>query len=246
MLLPDALAWFDEHLAHTPGRHRAEPVRVFVSGPDAGWHDLPAWPPATTARVLYPHPGNLLEAEPAASGEVDHFTYDPADPTPTIGGAFVTQISPGMVAGYTDDSPLASRSDVLTYTSEPLTSELEVAGTPVAELAHSSDNPFADLFVRLSELHPDGSSRNVSDGFVRLDPSAAPDTVRLQLDPVAHRFAPGNRIRLIIAGGSHPRWERNLGTDEDPATSTAMRPSRRTIDLSSSRLIVPLTPSAEV
>ncbi|MBB5083608.1 CocE/NonD family hydrolase C-terminal non-catalytic domain-containing protein [Nonomuraea endophytica] len=77
-----------------------------------------------------------------------------------------------MTAGYADDSALASRSDVLTFTSEPLTTELEVAGSPLVELGHSSDNPFADLFVRVSEGDAQGRSRNVSDGFVRLHPSA--------------------------------------------------------------------------
>jgi predicted acyl esterase len=33
---------------------------------------------------------------------------------------------------------------------------------------------------------------------------------------VARRFAAGNRIRLLIAGGSFPRWERNFGTGEGP------------------------------
>ena len=71
----------------------------------------------------------------------------------------------------------------------------------------------------------------MSEGFVRLDPDAGTGDIRLELDAVAHRFAAGNRIRLVIAGGSYPRWERNLGTDEDPATSTRMAPSHRTIDL---------------
>ena len=94
-------------------------------------------------------------------------------------------------------------------------------------VAHATDNPHADLFVRLSEVDPDGRSRNVSEGFLRLDPNTATGDIRLELDAVAHRFAAGNRIRVVIAGGSHPRWERNLGTDDDPATSTRMAPSRR-------------------
>jgi predicted acyl esterase len=30
--------------------------------------------------------------------------------------------------------------------------------------------------------------------------------------PWRHRFTAGNRIRLLIAGGSFPSWEHNLGT----------------------------------
>jgi hypothetical protein len=216
-------------------------VKVFVSGPVGGWRDLPAWPPPTVEQILYPRCGELLTAQPAAPGEVSEFTYDPAKPTPTYGGALVTVVAPGLTAGYTDDSALAARSDVLAFTSDPLTTALEVVGSPVVEVGHSSDNPFADLFVRLSEVDAKGHSRNVSDGFVRLDPSAPEGVVRMELDAVAHRFASSNRIRLIVAGGSHPRWERNLGTGDDPATSTRMLPSHRTVDLSISRVVVPVS-----
>jgi len=244
VLLPESLAWFDEHLAGSRVRRRAMPVKVFVSGRNEGWRDLPAWPPTTTTvkQILYPRAGKLLAARPADPTEVAEFTYDPAQPTPTYGGAFVTQLSPGFTAGCTDDGALAARSDVIAFTSDPLTTELEVLGSPVVEIGHHSDNPFADLFVRVSDVDAHGRSRNVSDGFVRIDPSAPQGVVRMELDAIAHRFSRGNRIRLIVAGGSHPRWERNLGTGNDPATSTRMLPSHRTIDLSMSRLVVPVTP----
>jgi predicted acyl esterase len=79
----------------------------------------------------------------------------------------------------------------------------------------------------------------VSETFRRLDPSSEADIICLELDAVAHRFSAGNQIRLVVAGGSHPRWERNLGTDADPATSSRMAPSKRTIDLATSRLVLP-------
>jgi len=39
-----------------------------------------------------------------------------------------------------------------------------------------------------------------------------------------HRFAPGHRIRLQVSSGAHPRYARNPGTGEDPATATALEP----------------------
>ncbi|WP_410566954.1 CocE/NonD family hydrolase [Amycolatopsis sp. cmx-4-61] len=240
VLLPDALAWFGRYLGGSGGRRRADPVTVYVGGRDAGWRDLPAWPPATVDQVRYPRSDGTLAVHPAEPGEAGEFTYDPAEPTPACGGAFVTQVSPGVTAGYTDDSALAARPDVLAFTSEPLTTDLEVLGSPVAEIGHRSDNPFADLFVRVSEVDTEGRSRNVGDGFVRLVPSAPEGVVRVELDAVAHRFARGNRIRLLVAGGAHPRWERNLGTGDDPATSARMLPSHRTIDLSLSRVVIPV------
>lgn len=238
VLLPEAVEWFDEHLAQPAKGHRGAPVKVFVRGADERWRNLQAWPPVTAEQVLYPHSGGLLSSEPPLQGDVGEFTYDPSEPTPTIGGAFVIAVTPGVSAGYQDDSALAKRSDVLTFTSDPLPTPLEVVGNPVAELSHSSDNPHADVFVRLSEVDGQGRSHNISDGFVRLDPSERPRVVRLELEPVAHRFASGSRIRLLVAGGSHPRWERNLGTDDDPVRSSRMRPSHRRIELSKSRIVL--------
>lgn len=117
---------------------------------------------------------------------------------------------------------------------------LEIARTPVVHLAHSSDNPHADVFLRLSDVDPKGCSTNVSEGFVRLAPVDSSSDVHLELDSVAHRFAAGHRIRIVVAGGSHPRWERNLGTGADPAISIETAPSKRTIDLTRSNVVLPV------
>ena len=109
-------------------------------------------------------------------------------------------------------------------------------------MLHQTDNPHADLFVRLCEVRKNGRSINVSDGFQRLEPEKSSGTILLQLDAMAHRFTPGTRIRLQISGGAHPRYARNLGTDEDPATSSKLAPSRRTIfhgDGGFSRIFLP-------
>ena len=116
----------------------------------------------------------------------------------------------------------------------------QVIGSPVVELTHASDNAHVDLFVRVDEVDAKGRSRNVSDGFIRLDPASANGVVRLELDAIAHRFTAGHRVRLLIAGGSFPRWERNLGTGGDPATSTAMAPSHRSITFADSRVLLPV------
>ena len=131
-------------------------------------------------------------------------------------------------SGYRDDTGLALRDDVLSFTSAPLQAPLCVCGSPVVELAYETDNPHFDVFVRLSEVDTQGRSRNVSDGFGRF--SSAPDgPIRLELDPVAHRFSTGSRLRVMVAGGCHPRFARNLGTGEPVLTGRAMRPSTHTV-----------------
>jgi predicted acyl esterase len=80
----------------------------------------------------------------------------------------------------------------------------------------------------------------VSDGFVRLDTADTAGVVRMELDAVAHRFGAGHRIGLQISGGSHPRFARNLGTEEPAAGATRIVPSHRTITLGGSRVVLPV------
>jgi len=234
VMVGESLDWLDQHLAGSGIRRRAKPANIFVTGAAARWRDFADWPPPTGEHRLYLLPGGGLGDQPPPQESSISFIYNPVDPTPTVGGRVV------LGGGYTDDSALALRSDVAVFTGPPLGAPLEVHGNPVVELGHATDNSHADLFVRLSEVDPQGRSRNVSDGFLRLDPATANGSVRLELDAVAHRFAAGNRVRLLVAGGSFPRWERNLGIDGDLASSGRMQSSRRTLDLAASRVMLPI------
>jgi uncharacterized protein len=228
--------WLETHLGGQSGASRPSRVRFFVTG--EGWREAADWPPPATEHPLYLQPGGGLTDTPpspatGSSATRVSFRYDPADPTPTIGGRL---LSPD--GGYRDDTILAARSDVVSFTTDVLDGDLCVLGTPVAELAHSSDNPHVDVFVRLSEVDAKGRSRNVSDGYRRL--SEASDSVRLELDPIAHRFRAGSRIRVLIAGGSHPRYTRNLGTGEATATGSQLKASTHELHFGASRVVLPI------
>jgi uncharacterized protein len=239
-VIRESLAWLDTHLAGKPATPRS-PVRAFVNNGD--WLELSDWPPPTAERTLYLQPGHRLsESPPDDAAPASTFTFDPANPTPTIGGRLLA-----AEGGYRDDTPLSLRADVVDFTGEPLPADLYVAGSPVIELAHSCDNPNNDVFVRLSEVDAQGRSTNVSDGFIRLTGNSVdPGTVRLELDAVAHRFAAGSRIRVLVAGGSHPRFVRNLGTDEPPKSGRRMASATHTIHHGAggtSRLLLPASPT---
>lgn len=236
--LRESLDWLGAHLGADPNGvplQRASPVRIHVggAGQGSGWYDLPDWPPASTEQVFHLQPSRRLGAEqPAPAGEAT-FVYNPSDPTPTIGGRL---LSPA--AGYRDDTALARRADVLTFTSAPLAADLRVIGEPFVELAHRCANPHNDLFVRLSEVDAQGRSRNVSDGYLASVPDA--DSVRIDLDAMARVFPAGSRIRVLIAGGSHPRFVRNLGSGETLSTATTLTTARHTVTLDGrSRLVLP-------
>jgi putative CocE/NonD family hydrolase len=231
----ESLDWLAVHLGGQPHAARSQ-VRAHIAG--RGWVELPDWPPPTAEQVLYLSPDGELSAAPPDPAPAVSFTFDPADPTPTIGGRL---LSPA--GGYRDDSALAQRSDVVTFTGLPLPSDLTVLGAPVVELAHSSYNPHHDLWVRLSEVDAKGRSHNVSDGFRRF--TASTGTVRLELDDIAYRFRAGSRLRVLIGGGSFPRFARNLGTDEPAITGAAMVPATHTVALGpESWLELPVQPTS--
>lgn len=177
-------------------------------------------------RVLYLQPGGRLsEATPEADSAAATFVHNPADPPPTVGGRL---LSP--TGGYRDDTALIRRADVVTFTGDPLPAELHAVGAPTLELSHSCTNRYNDLFVRISQVDVHGGSRNVSDGYRASAPARG--TVGIELDPVAHTFPAGSRIRLLIAGGSHPRFLRNLGTGESPVSGTAVATAKHIVHLS--------------
>lgn len=239
MVIRETLDWLGTHLRGEQSQ-RELPVRIHVTG--QGWRDVADWPPPAREHVLYLQPGRRLGGSPPdPDADTATFVYNPADPTPTVGGRL---LSPA--GGYRDDTILSRRADVLRFTGDPLPYELCVIGTPVLELAHSCTNPHNDLFVRISQVDRAGRSRNVSDGYL----ASAPDSgcVRIELDAIAHTFDAGSRIRVLLTGGSHPRFVRNLGTGEPPGSATGLATARHSVALTGdSRLILPVddqTPSS--
>ncbi|MFC6675441.1 CocE/NonD family hydrolase [Nonomuraea ferruginea] len=95
-------------------------------------------------------------------------------------------------------------------------------GPVSAELYVRSSTPYADVVVRVCDVHPDGRSMNVCEGVRRLGPLDA-DTlgdvrrVRVELWPIGHRFRRGHRVRVHVAAGAYPTIARNPGTG-DPLT----------------------------
>ncbi|MEV6693008.1 CocE/NonD family hydrolase [Micromonospora sp. NPDC051196] len=207
------------------------PVRIHVGGVGGGWRDLPDWPPPAEATRWYLHPQSALRTAAPVPSPPDGFWYDPADPTPSLGGPLLVAQRSGPV----DNRPVEARPDVLTWTSEPLTSPVEVIGPVQAEIHVRSELDHLDVFVRLCDVDRRGRSWNICDGLVRIDPQRLPAddsgavAVAVQLWPAAHRFAPGHRLRLQVSGGAHPRYARNPGTGEPLGAAITLRGGYREI-----------------
>jgi uncharacterized protein len=230
----ESLAWLDRHLGQDPGEaSTGHSARIWVGGARE-WRDLTDWPPPGTEpqRWYLGSDASLGRGEPGPGVLPARFRYDPADPTPSVGGATLS-----LRAGVRDNRPVEQRPDVLVFSSEPLDEPVEVIGDVTAELHVARDNPDADLFVRLCDVDPPGDahsrSRNVCDGIVRLtgaDPLAG--TVRVSLIGAAHRFGRGHRLRLQVAGGAFPRFARNPGNGQVDASAKDFVATRYEIGLS--------------
>jgi len=223
-------AWLEHYLNDGP-KPAGGSVRLFLQRAGT-WLEFEEWPPPGVDQVsFYLRAGGALAREPEpGEARPATFTYDPADPTPTVGGPMLQP--PGKQA---DNAAIEARSDVLTYTSEPLGADQDLVGPVSARVFVRTSREHADLFVRLCDVDAKGVSRNVVDGIRRLSPHTLPaadvavDTdgvaaVDVELYPTAYRVRAGHRLRLQVSGGAFPRFARNYGTaDPFGAAHTGLR-----------------------
>ena len=229
----ESVAWLRARMLGDASQLRSAPVRIHVGG--AGeWRDLPSWPPPATEQRWHLQAGGGLRPGLPEPSEPDSYTYDPADPTPSVGGP-VLSASARRITLPPDNRDLEARPDVLTYTSGPLDKDVEVIGQVTADLVVQSSLEHTDFFARLCDVDPSGRSAGVCDALMRLTPgqpaAEADGTVRLSIElwPAAHRFKAGHMIRLQVSSGAHPRFARNPGSGEPLGTATTFKTASQRI-----------------
>lgn len=218
------------------------PVEIFVMGANE-WRSEAEWPLARAVDTLWflgPE-GTLASADEPAPATMT-YAYDPEDPVPTVGGATLMSHSP---AGVFDQRPVEERSDVLVFTSDVLTDDIEMTGRVTATLTAATDGPTTDWVVRLCDVHPDGRSYNVTDGIARVQSTPyEPAAVTVDLWSTSMVFKQGHRIRVQVTSSCFPRWDRNLNT-ADGLESGSLRVAQQTLHLggsAASRITLPVVP----
>jgi putative CocE/NonD family hydrolase len=233
----EALDWLDMHVVGGGPDRRTQPVHTYVTGRNT-WHTSAVWPPSPTETTWYPSDDGVL-AKTAPAGGQSTFRYDPADPTPSVGGRRLA-----ADAGVRNNAELEARPDVLAFTTAELTTDLEFEGFPFVDVSLSVDNPYADIFIRICDVDRKGRSHNITDTLVRLDTTVAAGEVQhitAGLSPCAHRLLKGHRLRLQLSGGDHPQYARNLGTGEPLSSGTGLKAAEHTINHDRTRLTLPVT-----
>jgi putative CocE/NonD family hydrolase len=232
------LRWFDHWLKGVDTGMLAEPpIRLFVMGANV-WRDEHEWPLARAAATpFYLRSNGGLSQEPPDAEQPDSYTYDPANPVPTYGGAVL--MAPEFPIGPVDQRRIEARPDVLTYTTPPLEHDTEVTGPVTVELWACSSAPDTDFVARLVDVYPDGRAFNLTDGIIRaryrngpmeslLEPGQ-PYAFNIDLWATSNVFKAGHRIRLQVTSSNFPRWDRNPNTGHPFGQDAELRTARQTI-----------------
>ena len=252
------LRWMDHWVRGIDnGVDREPPVRVFVMGDDR-WLEASTWPiPETRQDTLYltapasdTRRGSLSARTPDDGERTTSYVSNPAKP---VTDAFAER------SGAHDYRALADRSDVLTFETSPLGTDLEVVGALGAEVFLETNAPDVDLWVKVLDVAPDGTAFNLmapGSDVLRAsyrDRSAQqsllePGKVYLLRLPgllTGNTFKQGHRIRVHLMSAFAPNYARNLQTGASETTTSRMRSARVTIHHDGrhpSRLLLPVIP----
>ncbi len=210
------------------------PVRIFVMGENV-WryeNEFPLVRQQLTRYYLHSTGGantaagdGALSTAKPGSEPPDLFDYDPRGPAPTIGGRLCcanTVLPPGPF----DQSPNEYRNDVLVYSTPPLDQDVEVTGWITVELHAASSRSTSDFTAMLVDVAPDGYSRFLTDGIVRVrSDENQPFRREIDLWATSNVFRKGHRIRLYVSSSNFPRFAKNPLKASQTVYHDAERPS---------------------
>jgi putative CocE/NonD family hydrolase len=229
-------------------------ANVFFSGENA-WRQFPSWPPAAeTPTPLYLGAGGSLSFTPDAQttartalqktgqaasrdarNDYSEYVSDPAKPVP-----YTQDVHFDRTREYMDDDQrfAARRTDVLVFETEPLATDLTLAGPVVADLRTSISTTDADYVVKVIDVFPDDFSYGPDvkgngkyhpmGGYQMLvrgevmrgrfrESFASPVSfvpgqvtrVKYTMTDVAHTFRKGHRIMVQVQSSWFPLVDRN-------------------------------------
>jgi putative CocE/NonD family hydrolase len=212
---------------------------IFETGTNK-WKTYSAWPPAEAKPVKFllqarnaltsPADGST-KATPTTpintspSADYDEYVSDPAHPVPYVDGIHSGRDNQYIV---TDQRFVAQRPDVLSYKTDPLSTDLTVTGRLRPDIWLSSTGTDADLIVKLIDVYPDTGSNPGYQRLVRAEvfrckfrnsyekPEALtpgqPAEIVFNMNEIAHSFKKGHRIMVQLQSSWFPLVDLNPQT----------------------------------
>jgi putative CocE/NonD family hydrolase len=248
----DALAirWFDYWLKDIAnGIMEEPPIRLFVMGENE-WRDEKEWPLSRAESTsFYLHSdgsanslwgdGSLTLDKPEEE-KSDRFIYDPSNP---VTDYFFEEPGPR------DLRSIEVRNDVLVYTSDPLKKDMEVTGPIKAQIFVSSSAKDTDFVVKVSDVHPNGYSQNITPSLSGVIRARYRDS-----ESESSLLTPGHIYNLDISlmftshvfnSSYFPLIDRNPNTGHPFGTDVEWKRAEQTIfhdERHPSRIILPVIP----
>ena len=189
--------------------------------PSGVWTTYTAWPPPAQEKNFYFTAGHGLSTSPPPSSTLPPFTSNPLDPCPTLGGInnLASCTETGGTCGPYDQRPIENdrtRSDFLVFTSgaDPLGNGGPIVGRMYADVWIQTTLPDVDVFVRMTDVYPDGTSMLMAQGIQRAayrngsacrqPPLNGATKVRVDLGSTALVLGTGHKLRVIISASAGP------------------------------------------
>lgn len=234
--------FFQRALRDPTGVAMESSIRYYTMG-EGEWHSTRTWPPTglRTERLYFAEGNALRSSAPAigTGGGEDGYRVDFTASSGTQ-TRWDTQLSGGDVV-YPDRA--GEDRKLLTYTSTPLETDLEITGSPVLTLRMSSTSSDGAIHAYLEDVAPTGRVTYLDEGVFRMidrkevDPKNLPyvpagpahsflradaermkpgaiATIRISLFPTSILLRKGHSIRIALAGADASLFQRY------PATGT--------------------------
>ena len=230
-----ALQFFDFYLRNINNNWESVPAYTLYQMGANRWENSNSWPLSSVSPIrFYLNQNGLLEQK-TPSNTIDSltFTYNPSNPSPTIGGS--TLRSDLLQGPYDQRAAVESRNDVLIFNSQVFNSDIVLKGRIKVVLKIASNQLDTDFDIRITDVYPDGSSMLINDAVMRmrfrngftsanissLKPGSVTDCV-LELPSTCITFLKGHQLRLIISSSNYPKYNRNMnnGLNMYPGNST--------------------------
>lgn len=206
-------------------------IRYYNFGEET-FKESDSWPPSGQQRVKYflDNNGTLSTSTPTRSEGSDQYVVN-FEVTTGKNNRWSTQMGQ-PVLNLHNRNPVDSL--MLTYTTEPLTQDLQITGTPFVSLSISSTHEEGALFVYLEEVDERGRSRYITEGglllqhrklsqhdmfedvpyhsFYESDASPMPidqiEEISFKLWPTSILVQKGHAIRVAVAGADKDTFDR--------------------------------------
>ncbi|WP_458690089.1 CocE/NonD family hydrolase [Nocardia tengchongensis] len=262
-------AWFDHFLKGKDNKVSGQPVvDYFLMGANR-WKSASAWPLPDTRWTTYylsgkggttalGRAGALSTEAPKDPQEPDRYLYDPLNPVPSAGGHSCCGASSGP-QGPVDQFVVEQRSDVLTYTTPPMSSDTEITGPVRMTLWAASSAPDTDFTAKLVAVAPDGSTMNLNNGIIRAafrdslehpSPIVPGQPYRYSIDiwPTSYLVKAGYKIRVEVSSSDFPQFAPNPNTGDPFGQNSNTQIAAQTIYHDAehpSALVLPIIPAGD-